>query len=285
MRFFFRSRQFKKILLIATIIVAFGIICGLIGLTSTPGSSVFGAVVRPFQNVFNSVSHGVSDFFTKLNEGDKLLDDVEVLKNENEELKNKLVNYEQALQENRFYKDFLELKENNTDFKFEDATVISRDTADIYGCFTIDAGLIDGVAVGDPVITSAGLVGYVTETAQSFSKVTTVLDPSINVAAIDSRTDDSGIVSGMPELAVDGKFRMYNLARSCSVTVGDYVITSGGGVFPSGLIIGTVNDIKADKMNTSLYAVVEPIVDIESIRDVMVITYFSGQGSTYSGGK
>lgn len=285
MRFFFRSRQFKKILLIASVVVAFGVICGLIGLTSTPGSSIFGAVARPFQNVFNSVSHGVGEFFTKLNDGDKLLENIEVLKTENQELKNKLVNYEQVIQQNEFYKEFFELKENNYDFKFEDATVISRDTADIYGCFSIDAGLIDGVSVGDPVITSAGLVGYITETAQSFSKVTTILDPSINVAAIDSRTNDNGIVSGMPELAVDGKLRMYNLARSCSVTVGDYVISSGGGVFPKGLIIGTVTDIKSDKMNTSLYAVVEPEVDLDSVRDVMVIKYFSGKGSKYSGGK
>jgi rod shape-determining protein MreC len=66
------------------------------------------------------------------------------------------------------------------------------------------------------------------------------------------------------------------------VAVGDYVITSGEGVFPKGLLIGTIETISNDRYNTSLFASVKPFVDVESIRNVMVITEFKGQGSVLS---
>ena len=62
------------------------------------------------------------------------------------------------------------------------------------------------------------------------------------------------------------------------MSVGDYVVTSGGSVFPEGLIVGTVSDIKQQSKDTSIYAVVESKVDLDNLREVMVITYFSGQG-------
>ena len=42
--------------------------------------------------------------------------------------------------------------------------------------------------------------------------------------------------------------------------------------------MGTVSDIKQQSKDTSIYAVVESKVDLDNLREVMVITYFSGQG-------
>ena len=55
-------------------------------------------------------------------------------------------------------------------------------------------------------------------------------------------------------------------------------MTSGEGIFPSGLLIGTIQAIGSDKYNTSIYAEIKPFVDLDAVKSVMVITEFDGQG-------
>ena len=162
---------------------------------------------------------------------------------------------------------------------FEAATLISRDNQDPYKGFTVNKGSVNGISENDPVITDAGLVGFISEVGLTTSKVSTVLSPDVVMGALDNRTSDSGVLSGSLELAQNGETKLYNLSRSCNVAVGDYVVTSGEGIFPSGLLIGTIQTIGSDEYNTSIYAAVKPFVDIDEIRAVMVITDFEGQGA------
>ena len=97
------------------------------------------------------------------------------------------------------------------------------------------------------------------------------------MGALDNRSSDSGVVTGKLEFAKDGKCVFKNLSRSSSVAIGDYVSTSGEGVFPAGLLIGSIEYIGTDSVNSSIYAEIKPFTDISEIRDVMVITEFDGQ--------
>ena len=57
------------------------------------------------------------------------------------------------------------------------------------------------------------------------------------------------------------------------------MLTSGiGGIYPSGLIIGTVSQVLKSDIDISSYAIVTPGADIGSLEDVFVITAFDGQG-------
>ena len=98
------------------------------------------------------------------------------------------------------------------------------------------------------------------------------------MGALDNRTSDSGVVSGDFSLIEQGLTKFYNLSRSCNVAVGDFVVTSGEGIFPKGLLIGSIRSVGSDEYNTSFYATVEPFADLDNIRNVMVITDFGGQG-------
>ena len=60
-------------------------------------------------------------------------------------------------------------------------------------------------------------------------------------------------------------------------------MTSGEGIFPDGLLIGTITSVGSDEYNTSIYAEVKPFVDFSDIRRVMVLTEFEGQGSLMDG--
>ena len=57
------------------------------------------------------------------------------------------------------------------------------------------------------------------------------------------------------------------------------MVTSGqGGVFPPGLLFGKILDVNPESDGLSLYAIIEPYVDVRSLKNVMVITSFDGQG-------
>ena len=278
MRFFFRSRQFKVILGITVCLIAISLICFFIGGRLSPQSDITGTLAAPFRAAFTYVSNGISDIAAALSDGNEAMIKNAELENEISELREKLADYEKAVAENDFYKDYLEIKDNNPDYEFCPATLISRDKNDPYGSFVINKGSADGIKSHDPVISESELVGYVTDVGLTTSKVVTILSPDITLGALDNRTNDSGVVSGTLEFAEDGQTRFYNLSRSCNVAIGDYVVTSGEGIFPSGLLIGTVTSIGSDEYNTSIYAAVEPFADIDSLRNVMVITNFEGKG-------
>ena len=278
MRFFFRSRQFKIIAAVFAALIVIAAVTAAVGGRMSPGANIFGTVTAPFRSLASKISGGISSFVEVYTEGEKLNIKNAELETEISELRKKLADYEQAVSENEFYKNYLDIKDANPSFKFMAATLISRDKDAPYKGFIINKGSVNGVSAHDPVITNEGLVGYIGEVGLTTSKVVTVLSAELIAGALDNRTSDSGVLSGSAELAGEGLTKFYNLSRSCNIAVGDYVVTSGEGIFPKGLLIGTVQTIGSDKYNTSIYANVKPFADIDGIRGVMVITEFEGQG-------
>lgn len=285
MRFFLRSKQFKKAVATVAIVLALAVVAGMIGGFMAPHAGIVGSIVAPFQKLGNSVAGAWNELCDNFRSAAQLNAEKEQLQNEINTLREQLVDYYDAVNENAFYEEYLEIKENNPDFKFCPAMVVSSDPDDVFGGFTVGAGSLDGVSLYDPVITDEGLVGYISEVGATTSKVTTVLSPSITCGAYDSRTSDAGALSGDTELASQGYTRFFNLPRTCSVAVGDLIVTSGGGIFPDKLIIGTVNNIGNDPLSSSLYATVTPAADLDALRNVMIITEFEGQGNELISGE
>lgn len=278
MRYFFKSRRFKIAATIISTLVIVSIIARIVGGIISPQSSVLGAVVAPLQSAFTSVSNFFNDWNERINGNEKLARENAELKEKVNSLTSSLIDYEAAKQQNEFLKEYLEIKDNHTDYQFEETMLIAYDTSDPYGSFTVNKGSMHGVALYDPVIEAGGLVGYISQVGTSYSKVTTILSPDISVAAFDRRTDDAGVIKGSLESSKNNATRLCNLSRSCTVAIGDYIVTSGGGVFPEGMLIGTVSEIGNDS-NRAIYAEISPAVDLSQLRDLMIITYFSGQSN------
>lgn len=278
MRFFFKSRQFKVILAVFLSLVVLSVTSLIIGSRISPQSDLLGSVLAPFRTAFVRTTQAFDDLFSAFLEGEEALIKNAELEAQIAKLREDTAKLQELEKENAFYKEYLEIKDAHPDFVFQKATQISKETKDPYKGFSINAGSAQGLELHDPVITSAGLVGYVSQVGLTTSKVTTILDPDITLGALDNRTSDSGILYGSTTLAKKNLTGLYNLSRSCNVAVGDFIVTSGEGIFPEGILIGTVRSIGSEKYNTSLFAEVEPFVDLENIRDVMVITNFEGQG-------
>ncbi len=281
MKDFLRSTHFKIMLFIMIVLLLLMLLVSILGVWSSPQSTVLGAIFTPIQKGASAVSDFVGDFFSAWGERDELRDENEKLKKEISDLREQLVDYDNAKQENLMYKDLLGIKEKSPDLEFEPAKVIARDATDKFYSFSIDKGSVDGLKLHDPVITSDGVVGYVSKLSLTYATVRTILDSDTNISVINSRTgSDLGVVMGAIDLVDEGLCTMTLLPQSSNVAVGDLIITTGyGGVFPKELVVGTVQEIKRSNTDISITAVIKPAVNISAVKDVLVITEFEGQGS------
>jgi rod shape-determining protein MreC len=281
---FFRSTKFKILATLLAFIVLCMFVTAYLGGRSSPISQALGVVAAPFQRLSSSISGAASGFFERYLSAQKLYEENLALKEEIRQLRSQQVDYEEYKRENEHYRQVLGLKEQNPGFEFEPAEVIGQDPNDRFGGFTVDKGTLNGIAAHDPVITPDGLVGWVSEVGMTYAKVTTILDVSIDVGAVDARTRDAGVVTGDIALAGEGRCKLGYLPRESAVTAGDIVKTSGlasvfGVAFPKGLIVGTVTEVRAEPNGIVLYAVVEPAAEIRNVRDVFILTSFPGQSS------
>ena len=275
MRFLFKNKKVRVVSIIALVLVCLIVLYSTVIKNTAFHSNIVSSVINPIQTMFSNISKSVNDKKNEQTENKILLEKIEELEGIISEQNQKLVDYEEAIRQNEFYKDFLEIKEENPSYKFVEARIISRNTNDTYCSFIIDKGTVDGVKVHDTIITAEGLVGYVSDAYTTQSTVITVLNPKINISAIDNHSRDTGNVTGDASLSVDGFTKMIYISSENTMSSGNFVITSGeGGIFPKGLIIGTVVEVKTSQNKISCEATIQPIIDFNKINDVMIITDF-----------
>lgn len=275
---FLKSTRFKILVAVMIVLVTFMLRAAYMGGLGTMASYALGLVVTPLQQLSSNISYAVTDAFDPLLRANDYKEENEALREEIRTLREQLVDYEKVKKENEQYRQYLEMKEENKDFQFELAAVIGRSPDARFYSFTVDKGTVDGVALRDPVVTADGLVGYISEVGPTYATVITILDPTLHVGASDARTRDTGIVIGTVALSEEGKCKLSYIDRESAVARGDIIVTSGvGGVFPKGLMIGTVEEVQVESHGMSLYAVIEPVVNVPSVKDVIIITEFEGQ--------
>ena len=284
MKEFFHSWVFKVLLALCIVMFAF-----LLRATMTMGAStvveqIVGTITAPVQSLTSGLSGSITGFLDQFLRASEISQENEQLREENRKLIEQMVDYENYKHENESLKEQLGIQEENPQWETMTASVIGRDPSDQFYSFTIDKGTLDGVSYQDPVITADGLVGIVSEVGPVFAKVTTILDVRLNVACQDVRTQDVATISGDIEMAQQGKCKMSLIPRESGIAKGDIVQTAGtSGLYPQGIVVGRVSDVGFEPQGTMMYAVVEQPNDIKSIKDVVIITSFKGQGSSLSG--
>lgn len=210
---------------------------------------------------------------------EELKAEYEKLKQENAELRTQLVNYYDTLTENTRLWKFYDLKKEHPEYSLVPSVVLRRDSNDEFFSFTLDKGTTSDVAVGDPVVSQNGLIGWVSEVDLNTCRVVTILSPQTSIGAIDNKTSDTGIITGSAVYCDDNLTTFSKLSTKHKVKEGDIITSTGiSGLYPKGLIIGEVVDLCYDTYNTSYYAVVKPYDDIRKITELAVITDYTGQG-------
>lgn len=277
---FFKSTAFKIFAVIAAALLAGSVFALASRSGSSPLTSVTSVVFGPLSRLSSYVAAEFSNLPISFKSSSALAKEVEEMQKKIDSLTEQLVDYEEIKHKNSFYQEFLEIKEEHSDYVFAEAAIIGRDAANQMGSFTLNKGSASDISVNDPVIYGKYLVGVVASVTPTRCTVNTILNPKVNISSYEVRTRDLGFVTSTVDLAQDGYCHMPGLSASTAVTAGGIVCTSGvGGIFPRDLIIGTVVDIVDGTVDISASAIIEPGVNFDEITDVFIITSFDGQNS------
>ena len=273
MKNLFKTKPFKLVVSIIAVFLIGTLIAAANGHGETAQSTVVGTMFYPAHYVAQKISNGIDKISGNVSGNAQYEKEIQNLQSQIGDLQSQLVDYENLKRQNELYKDFLGVKEEHKDFKFVEASVIGRDSADIYKSFTVSKGTVNGVAVGDAVMYGKYLVGVVDKAYPTYSVIKTILDPDFNVSAYEIISNEISYVTGNATLAKDNKCKMANLDAATKITNESIICTAGiGGTVPKGLIIGTVDEIADESTDISSYAIITPGASIEEINTCFILT-------------
>ncbi len=273
----FFSRSWLSILLVAVLLsLIMGICSALSAGRISPVSNLINILATPIQKGVSGIGNAIDTYFEKLSDYEKLEKEHKELKRKLSQTEEKLRIAEKATLENEQLRVALDMKSRNESYEFEVAEIIARGDNNLSNTFTLDKGSLSGVAVNNCVITDGGMVGYVSEVGINWCIVTTVIDTGMEASAIVSRTREVASAEGDYELMRDGKLKLSYLEKDTELVRGDTVETSGfGGLFPKGIVIGRVEEIKSEAHGITKYAIMSPAVDLSDIHHVLIIKSFT----------
>lgn len=228
---------------------------------------------------------GVSKFFyIPINYVVNLFDDFNELNNvkkENDLLRNELTKIDSINTQNielkrqlKMLQEELNIEYSLTDYEYLNATITSRNIGFWYNTITIDKGSYNGVREDMIVINSKGLIGRVVSTTNFTSsvKLITTNDTNNKLSVLVTNSDYSlyGLLYNYN--IEEGVLEVEGISNTEIVNINDLVYTSGmGGIFPSGILIGTVSAIDTDAYGLSKIIKVKPAVDFSSLNYVTVL--------------
>lgn len=263
----------KYILLILTIVCLI-----LIGMsyafeeTLTPLRYITGVTITPMQKGINVIGEWVGD---KLD----MITDIQTLQAENEELRNRLDEYQtnnrinlSDAQELDDLRELYELDSRYPDYEKVAANVISKDAGNWFDTFILDKGTEAGIQEGCNVMAGNGLVGIVTEAGPNYSKVRSIIDDNSNVSAMFITDSSLCNVLGDEKYMDEGYIRVEHIHKEAEISEGDELITSNiSDKFLPGITIGYVSNLTLDSNNLTMSGDVTPAVDFDNIQTVLVI--------------
>jgi rod shape-determining protein MreC len=231
------------------------------------------ALIMPFQKGYDSIQGGVHRIwagFTELND----------VRNQLQKTREKLQRYESMTEElseikreNERLRSLMGLKER-IPYETIPASIISKDPDNWFRTLIINRGSRDGIKINMPVIAfrndEKAVVGKIIEVRHSISRIVPIISPDMKLGVMIQESRFPGLLSGLTSSSnlcvVD------YVSRAAVIKYGDVIITSGqGGVFPSGLIVGTV--IKGEVLESSAYqrAIIKPVIDYDLVEEVFIV--------------
>ncbi|MBR1580422.1 MAG: rod shape-determining protein MreC [Selenomonadaceae bacterium] len=230
-------------------------------------------ILSPFQSAVSWIGNKLGFITTTVNDVMTVHEQNKQLRVEVEQLRAQNLEASEFAAENQRLRALLDYKDAAKQFDLLAARVIGRESATWTSMVVINRGLADGLAVDMAVVTSMGLVGHLSEVGLNSSKVQLILDPRSSVGTLVQRPESrvAGIVEG--DMNNPTMPRMVNIPKDADVQVGDVIVTSGfGGVYPKGIVVGHVKEVKNDEGGLLKYGVLETTVNFQKLEDVAVIT-------------
>lgn len=273
--------MFKWIKKNKNIVLIIGVACVLIAILIFSflgkGSSAFR--IR-LQSIVFEIQKPITQFGQSIERGASGVFDFRATVEENQALRERIAQLEEQILDYKLIEMELdELKRLSLALNFESvrekgikvvAQIVSIDGTNHFNIFTIDAGTSDGVRKDAVVVNGQGMVGRVYEAGENFAKVISIIDTNANVSFRIFRSETEsylGIAYGNGRGGLSG----YMLDANANVKEGDQLITSGMGIYPEGLVVGTVSEILPEKDSLLRYIEIETAVNFNNLSKVLVL--------------
>lgn len=255
----------------------------LIGFSATVGSTIVTQGVNDVTSILGRVlaypANSVNDFAESLSNLVNTYQENQTLKQKVETIYELEVQLKELRTDNEKMKEVLNLQETLNEYSLINATVIARNPDTWRDVVTINKGAKDGVSSQMSVMSDNGLVGKVLDVSPTSARVALLSNSDstlIRVAAMIQSEKEAiyGTITGYdPEKNL---LKMSQIQATQEIKVGDKVVTSGlGGVSPSSLYIGTVEEVSMDRFGLYKEVRIKPAADTNDVRYVTVIKRIS----------
>ncbi len=236
-------------------------------------------LTRPAEVGFSALGRGVTGFFDKLQRLNEMEAENETLHRQIDELSLVNVRVRELEGEIELLREQLGFKEEFPNYTLQVAEIVEQETparivggevSNLIQAVRINQGRESGIEVGMSVITARGLVGQVSQVGNGWAKVLLATDETSRVTAFVQEGRATGVVEGTG----DGLVMRY-IPHEQRVEPGDVVLTAGlGGLFPKGLVIGTIESVERGDINPWQEAVVRSTIDFSHLEYLFVIRSF-----------
>jgi rod shape-determining protein MreC len=174
--------------------------------------------------------------------------------------------------ENRKLRDQLGFMQRPQSGQLVACEVIGRDSTGWWNTARLDKGRRAGIVPGRAVLTADGLAGRTVSVSERTADVLLLSDPACKVSVLVARSGVFGVVEGTGGMKANEPLcKLRFLSPKADVREGDEIVTSGmGGLFPKGLAVGTVRNLRPDSSDPMLVADVEPAANLGLLEYVFV---------------
>lgn len=244
--------------------------------TSAPLVNAVNVMVSPFRSAYTAVATWFNDKQNYYRDTTNLLEENAALRKRIAQLEADLRQAEDDRKENEILRDALELRKQRRELELESAMITERSVTNWTSSLTLNKGTSLGIEAGDCVIDECGnLVGVISQAGTNWSTVLTLVDTDTSLGAQVFRTKDLGVAQGDFSMMRKNRLRLDYLPADSALLAGDIVVTSGlSGHYPSGLVIGSVEEVRLDDSGAASYAILDPAADFDALTEVFVIKSF-----------
>ncbi|HLR52839.1 MAG TPA: rod shape-determining protein MreC [Candidatus Avamphibacillus sp.] len=228
------------------------------------------------QSIIYTPVNFFTDIFTSIDDIKNTYQENKILKEKLSEYKTLIYEVQELTEENEELRNSIDLTDSIRDFNPIQATVISRSPERWMELVTLNKGSQAGIKKDMAVITADGMIGKIQSTSPYTSTVQllTGFDQFNRISATISREDGKDIFGLIEEYDEESNSLLFKIIDESDKNLeeDELVVSSGlGGVFPSGLPIGTVKDIIPDQYGLTQTALIEPAADMYDINHVIVV--------------
>ena len=235
----------------------------------TPARDRVRAELDPVRDLGRRATAGVSVGLGRFGGDKKLREENARLRRELDAARSSSLRYEDALRERE---ELLSLRNYSelTGISALDGRIIDGPINNFDETIEIDRGAKQGVRIGNPVVTGAGLLGVVVGVGPDRARVSPVSNASSAVGARLSRSGDTGTARGV---SIGRALDLDLIDLETKVAIGEVVVTSGleGSKFPPGIPVGRVARVRPGTIHQKI--AVRPAVDVERSVYVSVLLW------------